>query len=66
MVRVDDEMYINGQPLIWAEDRDRKKHEKRKDKDDGEYENPNRKLLKMFENYIADLAVRESFRGMGE
>ena len=67
VIRVEDEMYINGQPLIWDE-----KTQENKDKlnrrfgDDEPYVNPNRQLLKMFENYIADLAVRESFRDTNE
>ena len=66
VVRVDDEMYINGQPLIWNEINDKAYHDRNKRHDSEPYENKNRRLLKMFENYIADLAVRESFKDMGE
>jgi hypothetical protein len=62
VVRLDEEMYINGEPLIWNEDSQRKWHDRNKE----EYENPNRKLLKLFESFIADLAVRDSFRDMRE
>ena len=66
VVRVGYEMYINGQPIIWNEDGDRKSHlDKRRTSNDVPYENKNRRLLKLFENYIADLAVRESFKDMG-
>jgi len=65
VVRIEDEMYINGKPLIWNEEEAEVDYnskwnptnEKRKP-----YSNNNRKLLKIFENYIADLAVRESFK----
>lgn len=61
VVRVEDEMYINGSPLIWDEEEAEKNHSGSEN-----YSNPNRKLLKMFENFIADLAVKESFRDMNE
>ncbi len=60
IVRVEDELFINGQPLIWNEDLQRKQH--KQNGEEGPYKNENRKLLKMFENYIADLAVKESFK----
>ena len=59
VVRVGDELYVNGKPLIWDEERQREHHISMGET--GEFKNPNRKLLKIFENYIADLAVRESF-----
>ncbi len=64
VVRIEDEMYINGQPLIWDEDAARKTHDfkVKQGRRSGEYINENRKLLKIFENYIADLAVKESFK----
>ena len=65
-VRVDDEMYINGRPLIWDEDDQARRSLKRGYGDEDAYKNPNRKLLKMFENFIADLAVRDSFQNMNE
>lgn len=65
VVRVDNEMYINGVPMIWNEAANEKDFNRRKHNADKEYENPNRKLLKIFENYIADLAVRESFKDGG-
>lgn len=52
-VRIGHEMYINGEPLIW--------NERQKQADDDEYKNHNRKLIKMFESFIADLAVRDTF-----
>lgn len=67
VIRVEDEMYINGQPLIWDEKEQQEKDKRnRRFGDDEPYINPNRKLLKIFENYIADLAVRESFKETGE
>jgi GH35 family endo-1,4-beta-xylanase len=64
IVRVEDEMFINGHPLIWNERQDKKQHDRDSKKSNnklkGKYENPNRKLLKMFENYIADMALKES------
>lgn len=66
IVRVEDEMFINGKPLIWDEEEQKTKDRKRGYGSDEVYQNPNRKLLKMFENYIADLAVRESFKDMNE
>lgn len=66
VVRVEDELYVNGHPVIWNEDAERKEYNRSKRSDDTPYENPNRKLLKIFENYIADLAVKESFKEMGE
>lgn len=66
VVRVEDELYINGHPVIWNEEGDKIEYNRNKRTDDTPYENPNRKLLKIFENYIADLAVRESFKEMGE
>ena len=61
VVRVEDEMFINGEPLIWNEVQKEKEHNNRSKNKDKDFENPNRKLLKMFENYIADLALKESF-----
>jgi len=68
VIRIEDEMYINGQPLIWDEDASKAEHERRMLKKDVDrpYINENRKLLKIFENFIADLAVKESFKQMGE
>jgi len=61
VVRAGDEMYINGNPLIWNDGSCLVSNI-----DDEEKVNPNRKLLKMFENFIADLAVKESFKDMNE
>jgi len=69
VVRVEDEMYINGKPLIWNEEQAKEKHATkwiRSGEKSKPYSNNNRKLLKIFENYIADLAVRESFSQPGE
>lgn len=52
-VRIDHEMYINGEPLIWDE--------VEKVEDDEDYKNNNRKLIRMFESFITDLAVRDAF-----
>ena len=46
-------MYINGHPLVWNE-------KENLDRDD-EYVNHNRKLIRMFEGFITDLAVRDTF-----
>lgn len=64
VVRIDNELFINGKPLIWNEKEERKEHENkitRTGYKKEEYENHNRKLLKLLENYIADLAVKETF-----
>lgn len=52
-VRIGDEMFINGHPMIWDE--------KAQNNDDDEYENHNRKLIRMFESFITDLAVQDTF-----
>ena len=69
VVRVDSELFINGQPLIWNESQEKKEHEMcitKRGADADEYDSHNRKLLKLLENYIADLAVRETFSQKGE
>lgn len=66
VVIVGDEMFINGKPLIWDEEQRIEKDRRRGYGKEDQYENPNRKLLKMFENYIADLAVRDSFSNIDE
>ncbi len=53
-VRIGHEMFINGHPMIWDES-------SKKD-DDDEWKNHNRKLLRMFESFIADLAVQDAFK----
>lgn len=53
-VRIGHEMYINGHPMIW--------NERSQKSEDSEYENHNRKLIRMFESFIADLAVRDTFQ----
>lgn len=53
-VRIGHEMYINGHPLIW--------NEKAKRADDDEWKNHNRQFIRMFESFIADLAVRDTFQ----
>ena len=53
-VRVDHEMYINGHPMIW--------NEKEQAENDDEWVNHNRKLMRMFESFITDLAVKDSFQ----
>lgn len=60
-VRIDNEMFINGHPMIWDE------VEKRKDRygEEGK-ENHNRKLIRMFERFITDLAVQDSFQYIEE
>ena len=60
VVRVGYELFINGKPLIGNEVRseiDFNKYGRNKGRS---YENGNRKLLSIFENFIADLAVKES------
>lgn len=59
VVRIDHEMFINGEPLIWNE-------KQMKEYNDGDWENPNRRLISMFEAFIGDLAVRDTFQDEGE
>jgi len=58
-VRIGNEMYVNGHPMIWNESEQNEYSDKNK-------ENHNRKLLRMFENFIADLAVQDSFQQLEE
>lgn len=60
VVRVGDELYINGEPLIGDEKDEEKKHNRYNIKAKTDYKNKNRKLLEIFENFIADLAVKDS------
>ena len=61
VVRVGDELFINGAPIIGNELMEEKRHNRfNKKKESAEYTNKNRKLLEIFENFIADLAVKES------
>jgi hypothetical protein len=61
VVRVGDELFINGAPLIGDEIKDEQHHNRYKAKKDHQvYVNKNRKLLEIFENFIADLAVKDS------
>lgn len=53
VVRIGYEMYINGQPMIWNEEAHKTF--------DSKYDNHNRKLISMFEDFISDLAVRDTF-----
>lgn len=57
-VRIGNEMYINGHPMIWDE--------RRNDDNDDDKENHSRKLIRMFEGFIADLAVQDAFDKIGE
>jgi hypothetical protein len=60
VVRVGDEIFINGSPLIGDElenEQDFHRYGKNKGMP---YENKNRKLLSIFENFIADIAVKDS------
>lgn len=58
-VRIGNEMFINGHPMIWDEEKE-ESEELRKSGD--ECENHNRKLIRMFENFITDLAVQDTFQ----
>ncbi len=62
VVRVEDELYINGQPIIGDELQKKKEHNRYKSKKDSEeeYVNENRKLLKIFEEFITDIAMKDS------
>jgi hypothetical protein len=62
VVRVDDELFINGQPLIGDEVQKKKEYSRFKAKEEKEYVNENRRLLKIFEEFIADMAMRESIQ----
>lgn len=53
-VRIGNEMFINGHPMIWDE--------KDQIDDDDNYKNHNRKLIRMFESFITDLAVQDTFQ----
>jgi len=65
VVRVEDELFINGKPLIGDELQKKKDHNRYSKNEDKEYQNENRKLLKIFEEFIADLAVRDSIDSRG-
>ena len=60
VVRVGDELFINGVPLIGDEKDEERQHNRYKSKEKTDYKNKNRKLLEIFENFIADLAVKDS------
>ena len=65
VVRVGNDLYINGVSLLGDEEDQIAEHNRimKRAVDKTEYENKNRKLLSIFENYITDLAVRDSLRG---
>jgi len=65
VIRVEDELFINGRPVVGDEPEKIKQHKRYNKKDNGEYVNENRKLLKIFEEFIADLAVKESIKNEG-
>jgi hypothetical protein len=65
VVRVDDELFINGKPVIGDEREKRKEHNRYKKKEDDQYVNQGRKLLKIFEEFITDLAVSDSINDKG-
>ena len=61
LIRVEDELFINGKPLVWNEEHDERVHNNDQRKlERGKYENPKRKFLKIIENYIADMALKDS------
>jgi hypothetical protein len=60
VVRVGDEMFINGSPLIGDELENEQDHHRYGKNKGVPYENKNRKLLSIFENFIADIAVKDS------
>lgn len=59
VVRTGDELFINGKPLIGDEFDNRRRHNKY-NKNNEEFKNKNRKLLQIFENFITDMAVKDS------
>lgn len=60
VIRTGDELFINGSPLI-GDEADEEKDYHAYGKNKGlVYENKNRKLLNIFENFITDLAVKDS------
>jgi hypothetical protein len=65
VVRVEDELFINGQPLIGDELQKKKDHDRYKKNNEKPYENENRRLLSIFEEFIADLAVKDSIDNRG-
>ena len=60
VVRVGDEIFINGSPLIGDELENEQDHYRFGKNKGVPYENKNRKLLSIFENFIADIAVKDS------
>jgi hypothetical protein len=68
VVRTGDELFINGHPLIGNE-RDEEarhnKHNKYNVKKEN-FKNKNRKLLKIFEDFITDMAVKDSLSQKGD
>jgi hypothetical protein len=62
VVRVDDELYINGKPLIGDEFDNQKEFKRFNKNSDKEYVNKNFALLKIFEEFIADIAMRDSLK----
>lgn len=68
VVKVDGELFINGEPLIGDvndKKRDFDRYEKRKNPD-SEFKHPNMALLNIFEEFIADLAMKESLKKKGK
>jgi hypothetical protein len=73
VLRLDDELFINGVSLLGNEERERKRKEaphkaglilsKKKSEEPTDYVNPARKLLTILENYIGDLAVQDTLGG---
>lgn len=67
VIKVEGELFINGEPLI-GDIHDKKKdferYEKRKNPD-AEFKHPNMALLSIFEEFITDLAMKESFNKRG-
>jgi len=65
VIRVDDELFINGKPIIGDEREKKKEYNRYKKKEDDQYVNQGRKLLKIFEEFITDLAVNDSINDKG-
>lgn len=65
VVRTGDELFINGHPLIGDEKNEEARHNKYNRKNEN-FKNKNRKLLKIFEDFITDMAVKDSLSQKGD
>jgi hypothetical protein len=65
VVRTGDELFINGHPLIGDEKNEEVRYNKYNAKKEN-FKNKNRKLLKIFEDFITDMAVKDSLSQKGD